>query len=445
MVIKAKAPGDTYAYDIGEKDSDYSNENSFSFKTIQIKLNDRMPKSMVLVDMTFIDNSNNKVILESVDLLKWIPKLDGTGDLIYPEMIEEEYNRFGINFRKELNEYKMEAPDDFYNKSYRVNVTNNCLEPTKFEFAITSEDYSDFSKRCKDSLNLNQNKTLSHSWFNLDETLYKRLMQLKNPKMDIDFNFTMDYNDISKKAENVVIDFNTLRYPIKYASKIETVEIGHQSKRKIEPLDLEEYYKHEAKLLLSEKAYTYASILENPIQTTQFKDEGFYSEATPKTFDWNWLKYIDDIKLDVIKVPGSDAFVEIKLTGAYAPYDITFGNIDLSLIDEQSLYGLLFGINTYPKSRLYNQNSVARVYDPELIPDDIKPYLWLTDKDTGQWINNQYKGVEKIYLTFNDIEHDILDIYLLSYERITPVWMGKVKLPNNIRETIRIRKSLYSN
>ncbi len=71
-------------------------------------------------------------------------------------------------------------------------------------------------------------------------------------------------------------------------------------------------------------------------------------------------------------------------------------------------------------------------------------FVAMTDKKTGKWVNNQYKGVEKIYLTYDNLENDILDIYVLSYERITPIWMAQVKLPRSIRETIRIKRQLYS-
>jgi len=67
----------------------------------------------------------------------------------------------------------------------------------------------------------------------------------------------------------------------------------------------------------------------------------------------------------------------------------------------------------------------------------------LTHKKNDKWVNNQYKGVEKIYLSYESIEQDVLEIYVLSYERITPVWMAKVKLPKSLREKVRIRKQLY--
>lgn len=447
--IKAQTPGYAYKYDIGEKDSYYDKSDAFQFDDITITLKDKMPKDMILVDLEFKDILGNTVSLKEVDLLKLIPKMDSDGEMVYPEILEEEYNRFGLSFRREHDEFDLDVnygagQEEIENKAYRVGLTNNCLSPTKWEFNITTENYDDFSDRCQSNINLNQNKILAHSWFYLDKELYQALFELKNPGKKVDMNFDMDYNELSNRAETVVIDYNQLRNPIKSKVDIELLEIGHKSGRKIEYLDNEEYYKRNSGLVINEKEQTYSSILDETIYLTKFKDEGFYSETDPKICNWEWLRYVDEIEMNTIDVKGSDAYVEIKLTGEYSPYEITFGNVDLSLIDDQKLYGMLFGVNTYPKSRRYNPVQNTRSYDAELIPDDIKTYLYLTDKKTGKWVNNQYKAVEKIYLTYDDIEGDVLNIYLLSYERIIPVWMGKVELPKNLRETIRIRKKLYN-
>jgi len=447
--IKAKCPGYGYQYDIGEKDSLYDKSDALQFDEITVSLNNKMPKGMILTTLEFKDRLGNKVILKDVDLLKLIPKMDSDGDMIYPEILEEEYNRFGLSFRKEHEEFELnvnygEGQDVIKEKAYRVGLTNNCLSPAKWEFNITTENYDDFSDRCRAETNLNQNKILAHSWFYLNKELYQALFEFKNPGKNVDMNFDLDYNELSDKAETVIIDYNKLRNPIKNEVDIQLLEIGHKSGRKIEYLDNEEYYKRNFGLVINEKEQTYSSILEETIYLTKFKDEGFYSESDPKICNWNWLKYVDDIEMKTINVKGSDSYVEIKLTGEYSPYELTFGNIDLSLIDEQKLYGILFGVNTYPKSRRYNPVQNTRSYDAELVPDEIKTYLYLTDKKTGKWVNNQYKAVEKIYLTYDNIEGDVLNIYLISYERIIPVWMGKIKLPKNLRETIRIRKMLYN-
>ncbi|WP_027418902.1 hypothetical protein [Crocinitomix catalasitica] len=450
MVLDANCPGADYKYDIGEKDVYYGySKHSFSFNKVTLKLHDKMPQGKVIVDIAFIDDDLNKVLVNDVDLLRLAPKFDASGDMIYPEIIEEEFNRFGYTFRKEHDEFSIELANkdsDLLNsiedRAYRCQIVNNCLAPTKWEFSLTTEDYSDFNKRLKETHNLNQNRILSHSWFYMDKDLYAALIHAKNPDFNADFN--MDYSALSDKAEQVAIDFSTLREPIKYRTKTELLELGYKTGRQIEPLDNEQFYKKEYQLLLEGKDQTYTSILETPVKTTQFQDAGFYTELTPKEFDLNWMKHLDSVHLDVVNVKGTDAYIELTLTGQWSPYKINIGNIDLAQLSEQKLFGLLFGINTYPKNRRYNPVQSTISIDADLLPNDIKPYVFLTNKDDDKWVNNQYKGIEKIYLTYESMEKDVLVIYVLSYERITPVWMARVKLTKEMREKVRIRKGLYN-
>ncbi len=450
MILDANAPGYDYKFDIGEKDAFYGNSDSiFRFNKVYIKLKDKMPKGKVIVDFSFIDGVNNKILVKNVDLLRLIPKFDTDGDMIYPEIIEEEFNRFGYVFRKEHDEFSIALKDNASNelqkikdRAYRCKIVNNCLAPTKWELELTSADFSDYNERLKNPINLNQNKVLSHSWFYLNKELYRVLMNLKNPEKKIPYD--MNYNKLSDLAEKTTIDFTKLRNPIKRKLASKTIELGYKSGREIEPLDNEIFYKKHFKLFLEGNNDTYTTILESPVKTTQFKDAGFYTESSPKEFNLNWMKHLDSVSLNIIDVKGTEAYVEITLTGKWAPYKINIGNVDLAQLDEQKLYGMLFGFNTYPKSRRYNPKQSTLVYDAELLPDEIKPYVLLTKKDDDKWVNNQYKGVEKIYLAYESLERDILQIYVLSYERITPVWMARVKLPKEIREKIRIRKSFYN-
>jgi len=451
MLLSADAPGCSYKYDIGEKDSAYNaSDGALMFSKVKLKLHDKTPKDKVLADFTFIDAKNNQIKVDNIDLLRLIPKFDSEGMMNYPEMINEEYNRFGFVFRKEHGEFNIRLSEETTDKkiieatqrAYRCKITNNCLAPTKWEFDLVSENYSDFKDRLKSNINLNQNKIVSHSWFYIDKKLYEVLMKIKNPNLIVDVNTS--YDDLSKKAEQVPILFNELRNPVRTTINTEIIELGYKSNRKIEPLDTEQYYKRKFKLLLEGNDDTYVSILESPVATTQFKNEGYYYKDSPKKFSLKWMQYLDSIYIKTLDVKESSTYVEIEITGQWAPYKINIGNVDLAQLSEQKLHGMLFGINTYPKTRRYNpkQNTIA--YDADLLPKNIKPYVLLTQKKSDKWVNNQYKGVEKIYLTYDSVEQDVLSIYVLSYERITPVWMAKVKLPKSIQERVRIRKQLYN-
>lgn len=444
--IAALAPGHDYKLDIGEKDRAYGKSDGvFVFENIEMRLLNQMPRGTVLVDFIFRDNKNTKVEIPNVDLLRFTPKMDARGNQKYPEIILEELNRFGLSFRREHNEFTIEGSHEsaVLESAYRAWIVNNCLLPGQWEFSLVNAEFDDFELRRKGGNNLNQNRLISHSWFQVPKPLYQVLMDIQNPGNSWDVN--QDFDSISDIAEQVVVDFEQLRKPIRETLPLEVLEIGHQSKRKVKPLDLEQFFKGEAGLYMNPPGdLTYASILTNEVHTAKFMDEGFYRTNTPRKFDFSWFQYIDSVEISMVDVEESDCYAEIKLTGKWSWYEITLGNIDLSQLSEQKLHGTLFGMNTYPKSRRYHpqQNTVA--YDAAMLPKEIQPYLLLTEKESGKWVNNQYKGIEKMYLTYSDREKDVLEIYVLSYERITPVWMGKVKLPRHIREAVRVRKNLYN-
>lgn len=451
ITLEALSPATQYKYDIGEKDHLYGMDSLiFRFKKVNIQLSDKVSKGKILSHFQFIDGESNSIEIKDVDLLRLIPKIEGPDELAYAEMLEKEFNRFGYVFRKEHQEYQLNINSNYseevlkdINNTYRCKITNNCLSAGKWELEVTSEDYSDFKSRVKESNNLNQDKIIAHSWFNLGSELYNALINVKNPdKASIDL--TIPYDSLSNLAEQVPVDFEKLRNPIKSFINTELVEVGHKNATTIKPLDREQFYKKQFGLILEGKTHNYSNVLETPVSLTQFKDQGFYSATSPKEFDFNWMKHMDSVQIETIDINGTDAYVQITLTGKWSPYNITLGNVDMALIDEQKLTGFLFGVNTYPKTRRYNPKQNTISFDADLLPNEIKPYLLLTNRTSKNWVNNQYKGIEKIYLTYESLERDILNIYVLSYERILPVWMAKVKLPRNFRETVRIRKNLYN-
>lgn len=448
--IEAFAPGKSYPYDIGEKDIFYHKSDSiFVFNTVRIEPSKSKRKGLRL-KFTFIDKVGNEIICDDTDIKKLIPKLECKGEMLYPELLSEEFNRFGVQYRGWRDEYAIKKSttmpseyNDALDRVYRAQLVNNCLEPTKWEFVLDSEDYSDFTERKKSDNYLNQRRILAHSWFNVPMDFYKKLMLYYNPDLDINM-VDMSYEELSHKSENIKINFESLRGPIDKELDVEILEIGHQSKRKITILDPEEYYKKQFGLILSEKSYTYASILDEELPLTRFQDRGFYNAENQSPFYVQWLKYVDDVKISTIKMNDSEVIIEIRLTGEYSPYEIVIGNVDLAIMNEQILCGFLFGVNTFITNVRNNSRPNTINYDPTQYPKHRKPYLYLIDKKTGKWVNNQYKGVEKFYISFEDITYEKVNIHVLSYERIIPVWMAQIKLPGDFVEKLRVRRRLFN-
>lgn len=450
VALAINSPGLSYRFDIGEKDTYYDHQSgNFILDSVFIEFKSYLKSNKCLVDVTFKDKARNYYTVRDFDIFKLIHRYETKGDLLYAETIEEEFNRFGMDFRREFGEFTVSQHSDeefqkVLSRVIRLGITNNCLEPTKWEISITTEDFSDWRGRKNSDVNFNQKRTLSHGWFYMDANVYSALTKLKNPEKAYDYPEIV-YDSASAKAEATYVEFSDFRHSVKSVFRPRMIEVGHKSSRILEPVDMEEHYKWEYGLVLNKQRFSnYRDVLETPVELARFTDQGFYNPETPNIYDYSFLKYIDKVELRQINTPETDTYFEVCLTGAYAPYEITLGNLDLATLDYFKLKGHLFGFNTYPKGRRYNHSQNTTSFDPDTYPDYLlKQYLVMTDKNTGKYLNNQKKGVEKLYIGYEDANKTKLVIYLLSYERILPVWMARVNVPTPVYRTVAAKKNLY--
>jgi hypothetical protein len=70
--------------------------------------------------------------------------------------------------------------------------------------------------------------------------------------------------------------------------------------------------------------------------------------------------------------------------------------------------------------------------------------MFLIDKRTGRFLNNQVRGLEQMFLTWQSQKRDALMLYLVSYERMIPVWMARVSLGEGERTRDQIANAFYS-
>ena len=291
-------PGKEYKYDNAEMDvMRAADEHLFRFHRAEIRLPERIPVDRVPVDLRFFDDEGTVVEIHDMDLLRLIPKIDTRGELQYVELFNEEYNRYGISFRKEHHEFKILAATPeaqvASDRVYRVGVTNNCLDSTKWEVALQTEDYSDFKSRLAGPTTLNQNRLLAHSWFYIDRDLYDSLIRYKNPNLEVPLDLLADYDALSKRGEEVKIDFDQLR-TVKSREDVHLLELGHATERPLEALDSEQHYKWGNGLFMNRDLFpSYREILNGTVQLAAFENRGFYNPEAPKEFNYEWMRTLD--------------------------------------------------------------------------------------------------------------------------------------------------------
>ena len=442
----------TYDYDPGERDAfREADGEGLHFGEAAMTLQRQMKRGQVVVDFAFTDELGNIIRIPGGDLMRLLPRIDSNGNTQYAEYLLEEYERTGVSFRLEHGEFFVEAasgnPADVteaLSRVYRVGIFNNCLDPGKWEFIVTAEDYGDFGSRLRGETYINQNRILAHSWFYMHPELYQSMLALKNPHLTFDPRIALDYMALAEQAKVSDINFDDFR-TLGREHRLKVVELAHESGREISEPISEQYYKFGLDLFINRDEFrTYADLSKTPVRLAQFMDRGFYNPDAPKVFNFWFAEHLDDVRIRSIDQPDSDCYVEIEIDGEHVPFKLTFGNLDLALLNEQSFASLRFGVNPPPLNRRHSPVMNTLRYDTDAMPDRIKPYMFFTNKETGKFENNIDLGVEMVYVGWEDLDNNVLEIHLLSYERITPVWMGRVKLPDYMVDRVRVRRNLYA-
>jgi hypothetical protein len=449
VTLELLDPNDDYQFDTAEKDPDYARDpDLLRFRRAELRLLDKMPANTVLVDARFFDGVGNVARLEKVDLLRLVPKLDLEGEMQLPELFLEEYTRYSVSFRREHREFSLEAADPRaqapFDRVHRMVLANNCLDPGKWEMALQTEDFGDFQQRLESPLSLNQTRVLAHSWLQLDSNFYFTLLKVKNPHLEIDPSKLFDYDAMSAEAEEVVVDLDQLRR-LKREEGSKLLEVAHLSNAPLDAMNREQYYKWDFGLFLNRDQFqTYSDLLTKPVKLARYADRGFYDPTHPKEFLYDWVKPLDRVTVQSIDSKRGGTFVEITIDGEDSPYQFKVGNVDLALFNEQQHFQVAFGFNLYPTSRRHTPSQATTHFDQDQMPDDVKPYLVMIDKRTGRWVNHQKMGLDRILIGWESIDHDILRVCLVSYERIVPVFLARLQLNDELVDRARVRRSLYS-
>ncbi len=441
-------PGRAYAANPSEKDTAYAlDDTAFRFSRLEIQPHANTAQGPWLADFVFHDSSGAKVQIPSVNLLNLIPKLDKQGQEQYPEYLMEEFERFGVTFDRDDNEFQVRLPPkassqmhSAASRVWRVGIWNNCLDPTKWEMILFSRYYLESDSSMAKTKFRARYRTLAHVWFYMDKALYARLMKIRNPDLAIDI--FQSYDSLNAKAGRVVMSQAMQRPQREWLTEMQ--EVGHQSNRKLEEINSEQWYKKRYKIIMNRQHfYTYREILEKPVWLAPFQDRGFYQPKDTVKFNYAWLKKVDKIRISGVDAPAAVRYVNLTIDGPESPYRFELGNLDLAQLNEQKYFEMSFGFDPLPRNGrpwLHHDPCLYRLHEK---PEVVAPYLYMVDKKTGKWANNQLLGFDKVYLGWESAERNVLWVYLVTYERVISVWMGRVRITDPILHVDRVQNAIY--
>jgi len=160
-------------------------------------------------------------------------------------------------------------------------------------------------------------------------------------------------------------------------------------------------------------------------------------------FDYGWMKKLDRIKVSAVAAPGPLRYVRLDIDGPESPYRFVFGNLDLAQLNESKYFEMSFGLDPMPRNGRHWADFDPCLYRLEGKPETVKPFLFMVNSADGTWANNQKLGLDKLYIGWESPERKVLWVYLVTYERVISVWMGRVKITDPALNADRIRNAVF--
>ncbi|MBK9578713.1 MAG: hypothetical protein IPO40_16700 [Fibrobacteres bacterium] len=442
--IQGISPGSAYRYETSEKDELFSTDSAkIRFTELEISLAPDSVPGRLFAKLDFRDSAKNTISFPKVDLVQLIPQIQRRDDLATLETVLEEYERFGYFYRADKGEviatagpHATEAEKEALRRIWRPNITNNCLEPTKFELVLNTKYYQDLDTNFTFEVRRRQLRTMDHVWFRIPWKLYARLWKIRNP--DLPVKIWKSFDELTAKAEQA--QFPTELREHGNIIRSEVLEVGHKSGRWIVPLNNEHYLKDLHHLVLNRRSFhSFDDILKDSVRFVRFHKEGVYDLNAPIAFDYSFLRRWDTVHTFRSKGDPSGRHVDLDITGPTSDLVLHIGNLDLAAVNESQWVEIPFGFDPMPLQRWTRSQSREGGVALDSSPYRLKPWALLEDKKTGNVRNNLVKGIERMFIGWQDGDRTTLQVYVTSYERMLPVWMSHVRFrePDSVGSFVR--------
>ncbi len=415
----------SFDYNLDPNLKDYRFGMEWQISKVTIAFHHALNAQNIFFSLILHGPDEKKIEIDTFNIMNLVPKIDmaGHSGLENAEMLLEEFERFGVQWKSHLKEFRVTGGEA--GEINRVVFQNNCLEPGKWELILMSKYYQNAMESNTRKNSPERFRKLAHGWTLLPVDFYQTLIRIKNPSLGI--LSKSGYADLSSEGAKKTLPAEFFPNP-KLEIKTKMVELGLESTRDLETLNEEQFQKRFIHLVDNREDYhTYADIIREPVRFAAFEHEGLYT-TQKKNFDFSWMKAMNSIKL--YRTSGQDLvrWVDLDIGGAVSPYQIILKNIDLGNLAEGGIYQISFGIDPPPTltHQYYSRNPNGYKLGIEGKTELVS--LLCSNQKSGLWKNNQDLGLEKLMLQWESPEKKILWVYLISFERMIPVWMGRVKI-----------------
>jgi hypothetical protein len=365
----------------------------YTFHQIQFHQQDSTQFSIELQS----NNRGDTIIIPSVDLAAWMPRLQKR--LLANEymssigIVNQEWNRHQV----ELRPGQFEVHGNQQRPIARVDLARNCLNSYLWEVIVYEEVDG-------------HEAPIHHSWFDFPNDLYKELFNSINPRPFENYASSLvNWED----PENQTVSLNHLRTTTPAVNL--PIDVRNNSTY---PLKGERKKKF-SNIIYPENSNYIKDFLTDSTLFATFTPPGIYTRADPRTTELGRLARPHQSTGSIWKAIEEDTLIELTIEydkdtkGRQTQWIISGirpGDIP-RLKTEHAHHG-------WQRPMGFGNHSFYETYEQaRSFPAETEPYFSILTDEEGRWLDSHQVGIDGPLLHWDAKHPHLLHIWVLSFER----------------------------
>jgi hypothetical protein len=371
-------------------------DGKFSHEKVIIERNSEKEFTLTV---TPNNNKSDSIVFPNIKLFEFIPFVPSYAkkDNYLEEIgiVNQEWNRMQVNFKE--GQYSIKGNNLESTKITRVDLARNCINAYLWELIFYTEENGNI-------------KPCYHGWFDFPKELYADLFKEKN---NINYEEYRAVLENWKDPESKEIDLSVLR------------EVTSEENSNFKNLNNELYpllgerKKKAMNIMVPKNHESINNFLTDSTLFATFSSPGFYNQQEPRVTYLSRLKKLNSVKASntISNNKLKDKGFELELifeneedTTKFIIGGLNKDNIPtLAIQNVNKGYQMPMGIGNHSFYTNYAKIDTANSLESPF-------YSFLVDQNNN-WLDSHTIGIDGPLLHFDDLNPDLLHVWILSFER----------------------------
>ncbi len=338
-------------------------------------------------------NNQDTIVLENVNLMEWIPtvceKVKQDDYLTEIAVVNQEWNRHQVKFTE--GQFLVKSDNPYGIK--RVDLARNCLNAYLWELITYAEEDG-------------QLKPFYHAWFNFPKDLYAELFENRNGlKYDKYSHELEDWVD----PESLPIDFSKLR-TIQSEKEVSFENLNYQKY----PL-VGERKKKFINIIYPKNTTVIDDFLTDSTEFATFSPPGFYDPTDPRKTTLSLLKYPSKVFYRTLDSNLFELEVDYLNTDSTKTTKLIISGLNKEDIPTLSTEDINKG---WMNSMGFGNHTFYETYE-HCLENGSKnsTYFAVLTDENNKWLDSHFVGIDGPLLYWDKNNPNLLNLWILSFER----------------------------